>query len=393
MRVLTVNGYSAKWLGRGFPWVYPKEVVRGKAGPGEWVELRDERGTRLGVGLADEGWLAARVFGHGDAGHDPASLRALLDRAARLRDAVIGPDTTGYRLVHGENDGFPGVRIDWWSHHAVVVLDSPALAPLLPVIVDWLVDTRAPRGIHLCYRTDPRDTAPQRFDPAPGLLHGHDPTDDVRVTERGVTYGVRPHDGPDVGLYADMRDVRAWLEPSWGGMRVLNTFAYTGAFSVSAAFNGAAETVSVDLSKHYLDRAEANFKLNDLSLDTHDFFAEDTFKALDRFRRTGRMFDRVVLDPPSYSHSKEGTWSAKKDLPRLVSAAARVLDPEGWVIVASNQGEMSPRDFRGLVLDGFKRADRVAQELWVGSQGPDFPAGSRFPEGRYLKVAVWRLDG
>ncbi|MCB9674169.1 MAG: class I SAM-dependent rRNA methyltransferase [Alphaproteobacteria bacterium] len=392
MRAVTVNGYSAKWLRKGFPWVYPKEVVKGRGNPGEWVELRDERGERLGVGIADSGWLAVRVFGFGDAPGDATTLRGLLGRAAALRDAVIGPETTGYRLVHAENDGLPGVRVDWWSHHATVVLDSPALAPILPVLVEWLIETRAPRGIHLCYRTDPRDAAPSRFDPAPGLLDGHVPTDDVRVLERGVTYGVRPHDGPDVGLYADMRDVRAWLEPTWGGTRVLNTFAYTGAFSVSAAFNGAAETVSVDLSQKYLDRAEANFRLNELALDAHEFVAEDTFKALDRFRRTQRMFDRVILDPPSYSHSREGTWSAKKDLPRLVGAAARVIDADGWVVVASNQGEMSPRDFRGLVLEGFKRADRVAQEIWVGSQGPDFPASSRFPEGRYLKVAVWRLD-
>lgn len=389
MRTLTVNAYSARWLQRGFPWVYPKELVRGKPVAGEWVELRDEKGARLGAGIADTGWLAVRVVAHGEQPADEAHLCARLDRAAALRDVVIGPDTTGYRLVNAENDGLPGVRVDWWDHHAVIVLDSPSLEPIVPVIVGWLERTRAPRGVHLCFRRDPRETGGVG---EPRLLAGHVPPGDVRVTERGIAYGVRPHDGPDVGLYADMREVRAWLEPTWGGTRVLNTFAYTGAFSVSAAMHGASETVSVDLSKKYLDRAEANFALNGLSTEAHDFFAEDTFRALDRFRRTGRTFDRVILDPPSWSHSREGTWSAKKDTPRLVSAAARVIDPDGWMIVASNQGDLSPRDFRGLVLDGLQRAGRDAQELWVGTQGPDFPAASTFPEGRYLKVAVWRLS-
>lgn len=391
MGTLTVNAYSTKWLQRGFPWVYPKEIVKGRPSSGDWVEVRDEQGRRLGSGLADTGWLAVRVFAHGEDAADEARIRHLLDRAAALRDAVIGADTTGYRLVNAENDGLPGVRVDWWDHHAVIVFDSPALAPLLPMVVDWLVTTRDPRGIHLCYRPDPRETRTGEPDPAPGLVHGHVPAADVRVLERGVAFGVRPADGPDVGLYADMRDVRAWLEPSWGGARVLNTFAYTGAFSVSAARFGASEVVSVDLSRKYLDRAEANLVLNGLSTDAHEFLAEDTFKALDRFRRTGRLFDRVILDPPAWSHGPDGMWSAKKDLPRLVAAAARVLDRDGWLVVASNQGDLSPRDFRGLVLEGLQRAERPAQELWVGSQAADFPAASWFPEGRYLKVQVWRL--
>ena len=390
MKQVTVNAYSAKWLKRSFPWVYPKEHVSGKVQAGTWAQLREGSGPVLGTGLLDDGWLLARVFRHGEGPVDEAWIHGLLDQAASLRHALFGPETTGYRLVHAENDGLPGVRIDWWSHHAVVVLDSPALAPLLPWIVSWLEQLQ-PRGIHLCYRTDPRDTRAGDPDPAPGLLFGHLPTGPIKVLERGITYGVLPHEGPDVGLYSDMRSVREFLEPTWAGTRVLNTFAYTGAFSVSAAFHGAAETVSVDLSSHYLDRAELNFGFNELALDNHEFLVEDTFKALDRFRRQGRTFDRVLLDPPSYSHSKEGTWSAKKDLPRLVAAAARVLDPGGWLLVASNQGDLSPRDFRGQVLSGFERANRVGQELAVLSQSPDFPAASAFPEGRYLKVAIWRL--
>lgn len=392
MRSLTVNGYSTKWLGKGFPWVYPKEVVKGSVRAGEWAQLRDGSGKVLGTGVLDRGWLAARVFRHGDGPVDEAWIHGLLDEAAALRDVVIGPETDGYRLVHAENDGLPGVRIDWWGHHATIVLDSPSLAVVLPHLVSWLVDRRSPRGIHLAYRQDSRDDATSHPDPAPGVLHGHAPPGDVKVRERGVTYGVRPHEGPDVGLYADMREVRAFLEPTWGGTRVLNTFAFTGAFSVSAAYNGASETVSVDLSAKYLARAEENFAYNELSTDAHEFLVEDTFKALDRFRRQGRTFDRVILDPPSFSHGPGGRWSAKKDMPRLVAAAARVTDPGGWVMTASNQGDLSPRDFRGMCLSGFERAKRRAQAIHIASQGPDFPALSSFPEGRYLKVTIWRLS-
>jgi 23S rRNA (cytosine1962-C5)-methyltransferase len=389
---LTVNSYSAGWLKKGFPWVYPKEVDKGKPRAGQRLRIVDGRGQVLGIGLGSQGFLAARVFRHDDGPLDQAWLDGVLDRAAELRELVVDPDTDGYRLVNAENDGLPGIRIDWWRAFAVIVLDHPSVGPLVPMVVDWLQRRRQPRGVTLCYRRDPRDDLPSTLDPAPGLVAGRAPTGPVRVRERGILFEVLPLDGPDVGLYADMRAVRAWLEPSWGGTRVLNTFAYTGAFSVAAAMHGASEVTTVDLSQKVLDRAEANFVANSLDPSQHSFVASDTFKALDRFRRTGERFDRVILDPPSFSRSDAGVWSASRDYPRLVAAAARVTDPGGWIVAASNQGEVSPKQFAGFVADGLRKAGRSAQLLVSLSQAPDFPAATSFPEGRYLKVHVLRLS-
>lgn len=390
---ITVNGYSARWLRQGFPWVYAKEVTGGDPGaPGSEVTLRGPGGDVLGRGITDSGWIAVRVIRHDDGPITPQLVYDRLDAAAALRERVVGPDTTGYRLCHAENDHLPGLRIDWWGHYAVCILDSPAVAPLLWHALAWLEERRSPRGIYLCYRPDPRDDRDfSDASPPPGLLSGHAPPGDVRVTERGLSFLVRPDEGPDVGLYADMREIRAWLEPHWGGRSVLNTFAYTGAFSVAAAYNGAAEVVTSDLAAPALDRAEANFAANDLDPARYEFVEGDTFKVLDRYRRKGRRFDLVILDPPAFSHSEAGVWSAKRDWPRLAAGACRVLSPQGWLLTASNQGELSPHDFRGLLLDGFKKAGVQAQELQRFSQGPDFPAGSWFPEGRYLKVSVWRV--
>ncbi len=390
---LVVNGYSERWLRRGFPWVYKKEIQSGGGKPGTEREIRSLKGDLLGRGILDDGWIGARVFRHDGGPLDAGWLSDTLERAVALREGIIGPQTTGYRLVHGENDGLPGIRVDWWHHFATIVIDSPSLAAIANRIATWLQAARSPRGVVLCYRQDPRDERDfSEVDPPPGLIAGRPPTGPVVVQERGLNLNVYPLEGPDVGMYADMREVRARLEPYWGGTSVLNTFAYTGAFSVAAAYNGASEVVSVDLSRRVLDRAEANFRANDLDPGHHEFLAEDTFKALDRLRRTGRSFDRVILDPPSFSRSSAGVWSAKKDYPRLVAAACRVLTPDGWLIAASNQGEVSPRDFSGFVADGVARAKRRSQLLWWVGQAPDFPAASWFPEGRYLKVAIHRID-
>ncbi len=392
---LEVDAYSTGWLKKQFPWVYPKEVRKGSPRPGNEVVVRGTGGQVLGRGLAARGFLAARVYRHDDGPLDQAWMDGVLDRARALRDVLIDPETDGFRLVHAENDGLPGIRVDWWRSFAVIVLDCPSVGSLVPMVVDWLERTLQPRGIALCYRRDPRDDRAddEVLDPAPGLIAGRAPTGPVRVRERGARFDVLPLDGPDVGLYADMRHVRAWLEPYWGGTRVLNTFAYTGAFSVVAALGGASEVVTVDLSARVLERAEDNFAANDLDPSTYEFIQGDTFKVLDRLRRTGALFDRVILDPPSFSRSDEGTWSASRDYPRLVAAAARVTDGGGWLVAASNQGEVSPRQFSGFVQDGLRKAGRTAQLLTSLGQAPDFPAATTFPEGRYLKVHVLRLDG
>ncbi len=391
---LEVDTYSTGWLKKGFPWVYPKEVRKGRVRPGVEVLVRGPNGQVLGRGIGGRGFLAARVFRHDDGPLDQSWMDGVLERASELRDVLIGPDTDGYRLVHAENDGLPGIRVDWWRSFAVVILDCPSLGRLVPLLVDWLERRRQPRGITLCYRQDPRDDRAEgeALDPAPGLLVGHAPTGPVRVRERGARFDVLPLDGPDVGLYADMRHVRAWLEPYWGGTRVLNTFAYTGAFSVVAALGGAIDVVTVDLSSRVLERAEANFAANELDPSAFEFLRGDTFKVLDRLRRTGQRFDRVILDPPSFSRSDAGTWSAARDYPRLVAAAARVIDTGGWLVAASNHGEVSPRQFSGFVQEGLRKAGRTGQLLTSLGQAPDFPAATTFPEGRYLKVHVLRLS-
>lgn len=391
---LRVNAYSAKWVRKGFPWVYPKELTHGRIrASGVEVEVKAPDGKVLGRALTEQSFLAARIYRHGEGPLDQAWAEERVDRALRLRRSVLPPETTAWRVLHGENDGVPGIRVDFWDGHLSIALDSPAVRPALDLLLPVLRERLDPASAWLCYRPDPRDERPvSSFSPAPGVLWGERSEADIVVLERGMRIAVRPWEGPDTGLYCDMRSARRWLEPLWKGRRVLNTFAYTGAFSVAAARAGAEEVVTVDLGRPALDRAMNNFRLNDLADDPETFLAEDTFRALDRFRRKGRRFDLALADPPSFSHGPGGTWSVSKDMPRLVAALARVLDPGGLAVVASNHGQTSPKAFRGMVSDGFARAGRRAAEIAWLSPSPDFPAAVSFPEAHYLKVGVWALD-
>ncbi len=389
--MVRVDGHSTQWLQRGFAWVYPAEVKGRRPRTGEEVEIVGVSGEVLGRGVGDEGWIAVRRF-RADAGElDAEFWTAQVDRAVRLRERLFSSgSTTAMRLIHGENDDLPGIRVDRWDRWLVIVLDSPSLERLVEPLVEALVARVPTDGVYLAWRLDSRDTRAVQLEGR--WVWGEPTTGDVEVLERGLKLMVRPGEGPDVGAYPDMRDVRAWLEPHWRGTRVLNLFAYTGAFSVAAAVHGASQVVSVDLSRGIMDRLELNLVRNGVDSATTEQLVEDAFKALDRLRRQGRSFDRVIVDPPSFSRGPEGTWSAEQALDRLVAAAARVVAADGWLVVASNHGQTAPRAFRGALIDGLRRAGRSARELAFFGAAADHPAALHFPEGHYLKVAVLMLD-
>ena len=391
---ICVDGNSERWLRRGFPWVYPKEVTARGPGlkVGSPVEILSSAGVTLGRGVWDDGWIAARLFRRDKGPIDRELLLKRLRIARGLREQVVDPGTTAYRLVNAENDQLPGIRVDVFGPHVLISLDSPSLVPLLEDLQWALRELLDCRGIYLAWRPDPRDSFSSDSAPIPpGLLSGHPHKGPLRVTEREIACLVDLTGETTVGIFLDMRENRAFLEPHWGGKRVLNLFAHTGFFSVVAAMHGASEVVSVDLSGPYLDRAEENFVANELDPGLHTFIESDVRRALDRFRRREEQFDIAILDPPSFSHGPEGVLSLKRDYPTLVASTLRVISEGGWLVGALNLGEVSPRDFHTMVLKGAEKAGVGLQLIYEGGQGPDFPAHVNFPEGRYLKFGVWRV--
>ena len=166
----------------------------------------------------------------------------------------------------------------------------------------------------------------------------------------------------------------------------MNTFAYTCGFSVCAALGGA-RTTSLDLSKKYLEWGRRNFALNGLDPAQHDFIYGDTFDWLRRLAKKGRAFDVVVLDPPTFSQSKEsGVFRAEKDYGKLVAAALPVLKPGGVLLASTNAAELPPEKFLDQINEAVRGARRkIVQQHYV-PQPPDFPISRAEPA--YLKT-VW----
>jgi 23S rRNA (cytosine1962-C5)-methyltransferase len=155
------------------------------------------------------------------------------------------------------------------------------------------------------------------------------------ASERGLRFAINFEAGYSVGLFCDQRGNRAYLE-SLRPERVLNCFAYTGAFSVAAARVGAA-TLSVDLAGKALETGRRNFELNGLGTDRHRFFVDDVFRVLPRLARRGERFDVIVMDPPTFSRGKSGRiFQADEDFGRLIEMAVELVDEDGWMLVSTN---------------------------------------------------------
>ena len=283
----------------------------------------------------------------------------------------------------------PGLAIDRYADVAVIHADSPGLLQRwLPAIRADLADFGSayakvhPRAASRVKLDEVRRLAPERTVWGAAVV-------EVEVVEGGVRYLVRPGAGLSVGLFLDMREVRAWLRGAAGGRSVLNLFAYTCSFGVSAALGGAARVLNLDLSRGYLDWGKANYRLNGLVVEERDFVYGDALDWLGRFARRGQRFDLVIVDPPSFSSSP---FSVTRDYPRLVEAAARTVAPAGILLAATNHAGTSDDRFEAWLHNGLTLAGRHGQvvQRWHEPR-PDFPhtPGRGRP---YLKVRALVLD-
>ena len=179
----------------------------------------------------------------------------------------------------------------------------------------------------------------------------------IEVRERDMVFGVRPYDGFNVGLFPDQRDNRARIRSLAAGQDVLNLFAYTCGFSVAAALGGATRTTSVDLSPRNLEWGKANFRLNHLNPDDHEFVAADALDYANRAAKHERAFDIIVADAPTFAHGRKSgkDFAIERDMPKLVAALQAVLRSDGLLMLSTNNRKLSLRAIKERIKIGAGR--------------------------------------
>jgi 23S rRNA (cytosine1962-C5)-methyltransferase len=385
-----------KGLGRhlraGHPWVFRRALATPPRVPAGSVVDLTENGRFVARGYYDPlSAIAVRVLTRDEAERiDTAFFARRLRQAFGLRQSLVDlTDTDSYRLVHGEGDGLPGVVVDLYAGQAVLKLYSAGLTPYRAMIVDAIASAvpglRGVLGRDEVGRDDAEDDEGQ---PGARVLHGEEPPERVAVTERGVRFWVDPWRGQKTGFFLDQRENRHLVRRLSRGRDVLNCFAFSGGFSVNAGLGGARSVFSVDQDEDAIALARDNFALNALAPEKYDFLAADVFELLASFKKEGRTFDLLILDPPAFAKSQKAVEAALDGYASLNRQALGVLRPGGILATASCSARVTPEAFLGAVKEASFKAGVELALVEERYQPPDHPVRLQFPEGRYLKFHV-----
>ncbi len=395
---LHVSRDGERALRSGHPWLFDNSIERqSHAGkPGDLAVAFDQKRRFLAIGLYDPtSPLRMRVLQHGTpATIDQAWFLAQLQTAAQRRAPLLGDNrTTGYRLVHGENDGLPGLVVDRYAETLVIKLYSAAWIPHLADLLAALATVQpAQRWVLRLSRT--LQKAPEHlYGLTDGLLlMGLALTGPVRFLENGLCFEADPIRGQKTGFFLDQRENRARVEALAAGQRVLNVFAYNGGFSLYAARGGARQVASLDSSRPALAAAERNFALNqhlpNVAAAEHQLLAGDAFQLLAHLQTAGERYDLVIIDPPAFAKQQTEVERALSAYAQLTRLGLGVLASGGTLVLASCSSRVSSDAFFATVTQAAAQAGRPLHPFAQTAHALDHPIG--FAEGAYLKCLYAR---
>ncbi len=371
----------------GHPWVFAQSV-RGQNRPGATGELAvifDRADRFLAVGLFDaQSPIRVRILHAGK----PQKINGpwWQQRAANafaLRRGLFDPQTTGFRCINGENDGWPGLVLDQYDTTRVLKLYTAAWLPRLDETADLL---KGEGRLILRLSRNIQKQALDDFGLKDGrILHGAALDGPVIFLENGLRFEADVLRGQKTGFFLDQRENRRNVEALAQGRSVLNLFSYSGGFSLYAARGGAASVCSLDISEHALAAARRNFALNQdqpaVARCRHETVQADAFVWLRQ--NPEQRFDLIVLDPPSLAKRESEKDDAIAAYAKLIEAGLARLNKNGILVASSCSAHVSADEFFSLARATAQKSGRRFNELRTTRHPADHPA--TFPEGEYLK--------
>ena len=298
-------------------------------------------------------------------------------------------DTNAFRVFNGEGDGVGGLSIDYFNGYYLITWYSIGIYKFKDTILNALKSLVEFKGIYQKKRFDSKG---QYLEESSDFLLGQEAPEPLIVKENGVNFAIYLDDGAMVGVFLDQKDVRKKIRDKYAkGKDILNTFSYTGAFSVYAALGGAKSTTSVDLAKRSLAKTKEQFEINNLSLKSNKIVVEDVFDYFKYAFKKGLKFDMVIADPPSFARSKKRTFSAKKDYKSLLKDIIKITNKSGVIVASTNAANFNMKTFKSFVEKAFKAESRKYKILESYSLPKDFRVSKNFLEGNYLKVLFIKI--
>ena len=377
------------WMGH--PWVYAQAIdgVEGGATAGDEVSVVDPRGNLLGRGLYSPGSaIPVRLLVRDDSTRlDAAFFRARVQHAVAMRASLGMPSshTTGFRLIHAEGDGLPGLVVDRYGDAIAVQFGTIGMKLREAEVLDALWEVAAPKTI--IDRTSTQTAKVEKFTPGSGIVRG-DAIDALEMRERDLVFQLPLEIGQKTGFYFDQRSLRARVEQLAHGRRVLDAYSFVGAFAIAAARGGAREVLAVDESALAIEVGAECARANGVG-DTVKFVKQDARHAL---AEAHGSFDLVIADPPRLAPNRGAREQALVAYAKLAENACRATKPGGFLVFCSCSAAVDLHAHTRALAQGATRANVSVTVLERWFQGADHPVPAAFGEGLYLKALIARVE-
>lgn len=389
---LRVTATAETILRGGHPWLFAASIrEQNRAGTvGELAVIYDRKDKFLALGLYDpDSPLRVRVLHAGKpVTVDAAWWRQRLEAALQRRRELFDARTNGFRWIHGESDGWPGLVLDRYAGTLVLKLYTAAWLPRLAEVTPLIMTALQPERLILRLSRNIQETARKEFQLEDGMdlaLRAVPDLAPVEFQETGICFEADVVRGQKTGFFLDQRENRRRVEALAPGRAVLNAFSFSGGFSLYAARGGAASVTDLDISVHALESARRNFALNradaKVAACRHETVQADAFAWLEQ--QTRPQFDLVILDPPSLAKRETERAGAIQAYGRLAANGMRAVRPGGVLVAASCSAHVSAAEFFETIRAAAKNSGCRWRELETTGHPADHPA--TFPEAQYLK--------
>ncbi|MDT1939326.1 MULTISPECIES: class I SAM-dependent rRNA methyltransferase [Carnobacterium] len=390
MEKIKLKKVATKRVKEGYPLLVKGDFLsEPKQIDGRFVELVDDQKQ-----FVAKGYLAKQNKGDGwvlttnpKEEFTQSFFERLFLKAEKSRNTLkLDESTTAYRFFNGEGDGLGGLTIDYyadyyvfsWYSEGIYTHHELILKAFQAVIKDCL-------GIYQKFRYDLKGKEQVSH------FVGKEAPAPLMVLENGIRYATYLDDGLMTGIFLDQREVRETIREHYSmGKTVLNTFSYTGAFSIAAAMGGASETTSVDLANRSLPKTKEQFEVNGIDAKTQRILVMDVFDYFKYALKKNLSYDTVIIDPPSFARSKKRTFSVAKDYQKLLEEVIAITNQNGVIVASTNAANVTMEKFESFIQKAFETSSTRYSMLEKYTLPNDFKLNPHFPEGDYLKVCILR---
>lgn len=386
-----LNAKGEQHVVKGHPWVFSNSIVKvnDDAQSGDLAIVFSKNKNKLiGLGLYDANSpIRIKMLTNGSANIDATFFKARIQVAYDKRASLLATQTNSYRLIFGENDGFPGLIADVYANVLVVKLYSEIWLPYLEAILPALQETSKAETVVLRLSRALENSKAHDFKDG-DVIYGTLDNEVVEFVEHGVNFSANVIKGHKTGYFLDHRANRRQVGNWSSGKSVLDVFSYAGGFSVHALANNASEVTSLDISKQALEIAQQNGKLNPYN-GIHKTIAGDAFEEMQKLIDRKKTFDVVVIDPPSFAKQASEIPLAKKKYAQLAQLGVQLTAKNGLLVLASCSSRVQSQAFFDINKQALNATNRSYKVLLKTEHDTDHPVA--FSEGAYLKCGYYRF--